>query len=281
MYLPGSPSPHDWGTFRDSTNLLDKYPADFGLGPDSLSTGIGATFIPQDGYSLAEAAAVGGYDHFNWVQGYSDTPNGPLTLDPTVSGCYVALVQITGNTCPNRDTFPWYNDEQYTVDGLPVYDNNHNRITLDPTLQTREEAWTQDPSTLLFSDSPGIHEYFTTCLAGVDSNLNQGGLVSVNDCFSWDTVSGAPSLLSDQALLEGVGNGTLPINFDGFLNQGNAVDVQRFDELQATVASLESVPEPSTVYLIIVGVYMLLMVYVRRTHYSYGGKLVITKLAPL
>ena len=247
--------PNTWTEFKTNYDLVSKYPANMTTYPpdhtdpilDFLAEGIGATLIPNLGLSLTEAAALIGFDHFNWVQGYSETPSGPLTLDPSLI-CYQSLVDLTGNPCPNRDSRPTYLDEQYTIDGIAVYDDAGKRVTDDPALQTRLQAWTQNEHTLLFSDSPNVPLYFVTCLAGVRSDATVS-LLSSAYCFYWNTVSGEPSVPS---LTEGVGVDALRTYFPGFFDGDSLPDLARFAELQNLILPA-TVPEPSSLYLLIIG----------------------------
>ena len=186
-----------WDDFRTEYDLDDKYSQTVkdALGDSFLVGGIGASFIPSDGSSLQEVAQRLGYDHFNWLQLYTESSDSqviPNILDPAF-GCYQTLANLTGNACPNEDNLPWYNDEQFTNEGVRVYLPNGSRVDSNPADETRLQAWTPDPLTSLFSDDPTDTIRVITCLAGVTQDGTGAVIEDIvkgtdGTCFSWHTI---------------------------------------------------------------------------------------------
>ncbi len=92
----------------------------------SNGTGMLATFTPNLGLTLEEAADIGGYDHFNWLQIitkdtifpiYSESlrdMNGDLPSVPYIDaplGGYAYQIDACNPRFPVRDGLPWYLDE--------------------------------------------------------------------------------------------------------------------------------------------------------------------------
>lgn len=252
----------DWNNFKSSYGLPELYPQSFhdffeNLQIPLLETGIGATFTPNLNYTLQEAADALGYDHFNWYSLIYAPPESETgRVDPT-GNCNEGVAFVTGYLCPNRDDFLWYLDERYSVDGQLVYDENGARATLDELLQSRREAWTVAPDTLLFSDAPNVRARFTTCLAGVYAD-GTGDVINLpSTCFNWlqpeDGFGFLPILVEDA----GGGTSSSPV-FLGFVEPGGLTDEQKARIFEAGLGIVQPVPEPSGIALF--GVALLLLV---------------------
>jgi len=274
--LRGSITPYvgsQWPVFRDQYQLTTFYPQIIvdRVGPNILSTGIGAKFSPNLGFSINEAAAALGYDHFNWMQWYG--PTDPLTgriadwrqaqQDPPLS-CYQAFADLTGNPCPNVDSLSWYNDEHFSVDGTRIYDDNGNRVNNG---LTRLEQWTVRPDTLLFSDAPTVNASFRTCLAGVRANgtgdiFFDSGEIQNDLCFDWQSSYDG----TDIGLTQDVGGfAGANISFLGFSPEPGADELQAYARIGVGAVNLSSVPEPASLLLIIIGFGALGLFRVRAT----------------
>jgi len=249
-----------WPEFRDKYQLLSDtyYPAEFRLSPrltellqgvPFLQHGIGATFIPNFGFTLSEAASRLGFKHFNWFQlfGPKDPRTGILdfsqvtieSIDPNpVTRCNAAIAYVmTGirddDNCPtghNRDSLPWYLDEQFSSVGVKIYDDFGTHVSEG---KTRREQWTNEATRMvLFSDSPSFVTSFVTCLAGVRADgtgaiFDFPGLKSNPTCFTWDHLDGSKSNVLTG--LEEGGPSTGTSVFTGFLPHGGFSS----DELRA------------------------------------------------
>lgn len=245
-YGPG-PESDNWGAFVTRYGLADKYPQDLKelVGSDFLQSGMGAAFVPKFAlsYSIKDVAAFGGYDHFNWIQVYSPSPDGPYSIDPSL-GCYESLP----HACPNRDLLPWYLDEQFTIDGIRVLNPDGSPAPGADNLMTRLQSWTTADggvgfkNELLFSDSPNVSGSFATCLVGVHAN-GTGQIISPSDCFRWsNTASG--TIGTEWWGGDGVIG---PVNF---FDPNSSADAMLFAKLETLAGG---VPEPSTWALMLSG----------------------------
>jgi hypothetical protein len=132
---------------------------------------ISASFRPNFGLTLAEAASVGGIDHFNWYQViYQDSyPPAGVTGVPYVDPPSGGGPAFGGFA----DNLPWYWDEQgATATGYHLVDNI---LGVD---------------TLLYTDTPaepklttGQSLKFSTALAAIFSDGSWDPL----SIFSWET----------------------------------------------------------------------------------------------
>jgi hypothetical protein len=112
-----------------------------------------ATFIPNLGFSLADAAALGGYDHFDWVQVALVYPGAIAPfLDPPLGG---KLLQPA-------DFLPYYWDEQSSPLLDPQYQLSAN--STENSLQFFDE-----PSNFFVRPGVNYMEFITT-LAAVSAN---------------------------------------------------------------------------------------------------------------
>ena len=153
-----------------SCEAITRNAVQFSVTADGL--GMQGTFTPNDGLTLAEAAQVCGYDHFNWYQlvVYDDDPNRPTKygvqptvpyLDPPLGGW--DYQSATGGD----DQSPGYWNE--TSGELSYYTGESN---------------------LLFFDYPGMAAgatvRFRTGLAGVAAG---GVFTPIGPAFTWEASS--------------------------------------------------------------------------------------------
>lgn len=235
-----------WSSFSSQYDLSAKYNDSdrerwsqvFGDTP-FLQNGIGAAFTPNGGLSLSETAALGGYDHFNWSQVYYDPVTGALTLDPPLNHSD----SLETSNYINRDNLNWYLDERFTVEGERVFNDDGTAASGSQGLQTRLQAWTDNPDTLLFSDDPSVTNNFYTCLVGVKAN-GTADFLSPSDCFNWRSSGDGSGL----PYTEGLGNSIITSN--GFLDPNNTRDQSLYGAIQAITLG---VPEPATWAMLLLG----------------------------
>jgi hypothetical protein len=219
---------------------------------------ISTIFVPNFGLTLSQAAALGGYDHFNWQQriiswtfpdtsklGFLKDQLGKLPVvpffDPVLGGFqYHADAKQPKGTFPAADNLRWYWDELYGGVGEPP----HEVWTLvgkgDPRTDIARHT-TQ--TTLDYLDAPagpiGLIS-FETCLAGVRKDGTGDAILGVNGCFRWKFFA------QDEEIIYGgrfhplpgdpLGNGV--IEFLGFGDPTDPLD------------PVASIPEPSTMVLL-------------------------------
>ena len=236
---------------------------------------ITATFHPNLGYSLKQAAQLAGYDHFNWLQivtrddalsypyplinrGMKDQ-NGDLPSVPyfdPVAGGYQYQVKSCpqGTTFPVADNLPWYWDEKYTFLCAPSSPSSPP--------EARSIGVVTTSKTLQFEDKPstpfGLRADFFTALAGIYPNGTGDILDFPGTIFDW-TYSG--NILNTSITIRNIDPSLVmppygTVAFSGFVNPTN---------LPSDVLSLVSdtgigirgptpnVSEPPTSALLIVG----------------------------
>ncbi len=238
---------------------------------------MGASFTPRCGISIDDAAGVGGFDHFNWLQVVtSDTdvafckshPGGtgcvglqdqsgalPSTpyIDPPLGGWYYQTVSSCApGLFPVQDSLPWYLDEVYQ----PYQTTCGDRIGYRVGSPTERKSAEIDDFTLNFSDRPsGLATVdFLTCLAAITTQGSgltlQGASTdldsSATDCFAWSYsggVSSGPFWVRDYVGDPGSGTAT----FLGFV----ALDQIPPDQLALleSAGRSSSVPEPPSLLL--------------------------------
>jgi hypothetical protein len=202
------------------------------------------SFTPGCGLSLKQAAKLGGYDHFNWLQEASSTvvdkcnetgnltpchlledrfekiPSGPLILDSPKGGFRYQAIKRLGlprlldrALFPAEDDLPWYLDYEF--------DTNY-RLASNPD-ETQFEQYTNDGK-LSFNDkpcSPAGDVKFKTRLAGVRAD-GSGEIILIDELklgLEWN-------LHSDAAFACG-GHVYLGSYDDDFLD-GGKIDVVGF-----------------------------------------------------
>ena len=223
---------------------------------------INTSFRPGGGVglnlSLAEAACLGGYDHFNWkqtvlsdslllvcplcAQGLLYIPEGSVLptlpqapfIDPPHGGylyevidkCQPLQALVGGCWFPARDNFDWYWDEKYSDAGrLP------DTGSTEPDLRITELAfWTSD--VLTFADTPVCPFYltslgvgdlctvnFSTNLVGVKRDKTGEVLAFMGTGFNWHLVGTTIGLDPRLSATGPIDAGTL-VYFDGFKPPG-------------------------------------------------------------
>lgn len=277
--LPPPPPPSAYQLLRNSISVFDDtggwtgFTANYDVPtmssvvagvPAEGSKGIGATFTPNSGYSLAAAAGALGYDHFNWMQWVTVTDGSlPTFIDPPI-GCYDYLASLLKKPCKdqsnnsipanqNRDFLPYYLDEEFSLGGTRIYDSSGQRKNAG---QTRLEQWTADTHTLLFSDSPNVDASFHTCLVGVRADGTQSVFGANNNrlnstCFDW-VHTGFDNLL----LRTEEGGGTAGSSlFLGFRTGGFTPDEELLLARYGVdiVTMPDQVPEPPSILLVLLG----------------------------
>jgi hypothetical protein len=218
-------------------------------------------FTPKLGLSLKQAAELGGYDHFNWLNIITaDTlvstglglVCGDLTdqqgkcptipyVDPALGGYknqVTDCADITGAPCtfPVADSLPWFWDEQEFY---------------DPSNLVSAHVF---GNSLLFLDAPstglGFNVSFKTSLVGVRSDGTGDILSFPGTYFEWESVGslfGPDSIELRLNLDISRANGTL--RFGGFLAPGEftADELELFTRLGI---GIRGVPEPSSISLL-------------------------------
>jgi hypothetical protein len=133
-----------------------------------------ATFTPNFGLTLAAAAQLGGFDHFNWFQVATRFPGSFLGSPPRFTP-FIDPPSGGWNGQP-ADNLPFYWDETDEADLLPEYQLKFN---VDPV---------RNPTTLRFDDTPansfvipGVNfmEFYTS-LAGVHADGSWSPLYTFN-----------------------------------------------------------------------------------------------------
>lgn len=229
------------------------------LSVTSDQQGITGSFTPNFGLTLDEAAAIGGYNHFNWVQTVVSYPGGfcriPIVnapfIDPPQGGCTLPRV--------NADNLPFYWDEGLAGadPGYLLEDNislgaGGKRISLDFV------DYPQDIFVI-----PGVNSMdFHTYLAGVRTD---GTYDLLGDVQAWSSDFNA--LLGTGGITrnivpfpEGVG-GVFGLRTIGL---GDILSAERALLVESGAANVFSVPEPSSLSLILAGVYGLAFTQRRR-----------------
>lgn len=149
-----------------------------------------ATFKPNAGFSLDDAALLGGFKSFAWVSYVlSDTGFSACLSGQRTAGCekLSSLQDQNGNlpTLPHIDPIPggyqYQRDVGQTVDLLPFYDNLGEEIILDDSL--------------VFSDAPlGLSNStmtFRTLLSGVTDANDPTLILLPGTWFEWTVSTGA------------------------------------------------------------------------------------------
>lgn len=103
-----------------------------------VGTSMTAEFVPNFGLSLSQAAQIGGFDHFNWLQVSTDYPN--ILLSSANGGCGGFRLPVTtpfidpisgGMGGIPADDLPYYWDEKPAGCANPGYalsDNEHDGV---------------------------------------------------------------------------------------------------------------------------------------------------------
>lgn len=206
----------------DCTNFEDSVR---GAVKASAGRGMVATFRPKCGFNLEEAARLGGFDHFNWVQFVErdsvlqdpsdphhsfhrqalQTMSGPSSvrfLDPAPGGFYY-MTELAGSPgrFPIADRKAGYWDEEYNYlpgffdhSSVPPHYYFVGRGPLSwQSAELGENTRDEDPlvpglDTLRFNDAPSGADYeFLTCLAGIGGTVGLKILNSggLDACFRW------------------------------------------------------------------------------------------------
>jgi hypothetical protein len=226
--------------------------------PLAQGGGMTASFRPNFGFTLQQAALSGGFDHFNWVQVITNDPRQAM-------GNPLSFMDVFGNTpsVPTLDPPPggWYYespDVQFALANhlpLPDFPVTPGDDFLPGYLsEPNELARLTSTSTLLFADYPTGNVSFTTCLAGVgaDSSFTLLSALGVqNACFRWQH-EGPSDLLPDGSFLfknldPSLASGTA--SFLGFVN----LDGFTPSEQLAFGLTAAGVPEPSSLLLMGLG----------------------------
>lgn len=239
--------------------------------------GIKTNFIPNDGYTLLEAASLGGYDHFNWEQivvkddvlsspfaqlignplrdQYGNLPTVPYIDGP--AGGYAYQADACGTPFPVRDDLRWYWDERYSFLNCAEEDPPVIKSEIDGLLSS-------SPTSLLFEDWPdtpfGYDLSFCTYLAGVRAD-GTGDVLDNGTGFCWDYIGhefAAGEILvrenSDSSL-----GGPGSVIFKGFVDPGSIPEDQL--ALLASegvgIRTIMSVPEPSSGSVLLVSLFSL------------------------
>lgn len=219
-----------------------------------------ADFIPNYNYNLQDAANLGGYDHFNWLQLITrddfiescSQPYTSLCLDltndkgqlPQVAyedappGGYYYQTSPAG-IFPARDSLPWYLDEVF---GNPIIDD----FTTVDTLSYRDMP----------NNPLGYVIDFQTILAGVYANGTGDILDGIEGTvFNW-RLTGTGDFVRRDNDLGSLFNGT--IEFLGF-EDWDDFPTERIGLIRSLGVGLYSerasrvVPEPASVLLFIIG----------------------------
>jgi hypothetical protein len=195
--------------------------------------GVVATFKPNFGLTLAQAAHLGGYDHFNWLQVV--TLDSALSVGTTFLGSYYCqstglldqngqcpvppykdppnggyeyqrqeCSHINGVECafPVQDSRDWYFDEEFTgkfVRGIPTE-------LQDATSDGQSLKFDDYPSTTTWSFffgecNAGFDQEFHTALAGVRADGTGTALYYPGTAFDWhikNTVCGGTTVLVER-----------------------------------------------------------------------------------
>lgn len=215
---------------------------------------ISAKFQPNFGLTLAETAALGGYDHFNWVQ--------TVVADPYANVNF-------GLSTPYVDPPPggYYND--FLSDHLPFYWDEEgdpfNPVTctfITDRFRSCHQSPFFDPLALDFLDQPtepklrsGERLEFTTSLVGIPI---AGGGLDVLNTFTWSSdYTGSSGRVSRTLDPNGFETGGIGGVFDVRADipvEDLPLDVRRLlVDLGARNVPLGTVPEPSSLGLWIAG----------------------------
>ena len=220
-----------------------------------------ASFMPNYGLTLDEAAAIGGFDYFNWYQVISeDTPLDRCISDITT--CNNIDFNASGDilSLPYEDP-PLGGYFQQPDDKLLGYWNASESTT--PEIGALPAIMT--PTSLSFYDSPcingqvGDHYLFDTYLAGVDKNGMASIFIGNNTSFRWKYTQLSPSecggisnLKTNLSDIIGPNEGTF--EQIGFLTSNNisANELSYITRQGINIVSLDSVsvPEPSMLFLL-------------------------------
>ena len=282
--------PYDTGfkTFVDVKNALPSELATKILDHSvTWDVSIGNTrgiFTPGMNLTPKEAATALGFDHFNWIQVITRTSERDLnspevkdvnglppsqyfsdgTLKPffdPIAGGY-AYQHLNGEPAsqPVQDSLPYYWDEKYQQGNISLFTNDSN--TPIPI-----SFWDPDFSipahSVYFGDYPNTLDEtdFTTNLVGVRTDGSAVVLNFDGNGLRWHESGGKVTRFSNP------GDGQLAMTFsDGIIgaNEFTATELNAFASAGLSVAAPQSIPEPGSVTLIISGVAVISLNWLRR-----------------
>jgi hypothetical protein len=182
-----------------SSDILGTYNGMRSINTAAAGPDIRSSFTPLAGaLTLNEAAALLGYNHFNWYQQVTVDPfnfGGPPPYTDFPAGGYAAMPAL-GIPANPADNLPYYLDEPGNVPGLNDYNPADGRggIT-DPFVLPGGMG---DGFTLTFHDMPseprlmaGQFLSFVTSLVGVQDMLGVGTFATAHfsnqNTFRWDS----------------------------------------------------------------------------------------------
>jgi hypothetical protein len=223
-----------------------------------------ATFQPDFGLTLAQAAQIEGFDHYNWVQTVIAYPFSPLAIIP--NNCFEAacptLVPFIDPVAGGQNRQP--------ADTLPFYWDEGSGAGLDPAYLVQNNI--VGDNELLFEDIPGDNFLipgtgeemkFITSLVGVNSDDSWVPL----DTFTW---------MSDfNPLIGGVATERNITPYPG--GTGDVSDVQQNVSVSSLPTDVRAlwvangavlpVPEPPTSSLFLFGLIATTMLVFGRTYF--------------
>jgi hypothetical protein len=208
---------------------------------------INATFTPNFGLTLDEAATIGGVDHFNWYQVINQDPYPPagVTSVPYVDPPFGGGPAFGGYA----DNLPWYWDEQgATGTGYHLDDN-----ILGNTLK-----YTDTPAESRLTAGQSIK--FSTALAAI---LDDGSWDPLS-IFSWETTfngtsGGVTTRRNITPADAGSGTGGIDNLQQDILFERLPADVQQLMIQDGARTPIQSVPEPYTLLLVGIGMGLILV----------------------
>lgn len=276
--------PTFWDLLDNSVTTSVTSPVNELLGISLTHEDMTATFSPNFGYSLNQAARFGKFNHFNWLSVVVADPELALPfagtlfpglknmqgklptvpyVDPVFGGYQYELADCekigTANSFPVRDSLPWYWDETYSFTCQKA-----SPPSIVPEIRGKEVV--PNPYTLKFEDMPsgvaGLPIDFETCLAGVNADGTGVVFGNTNTCFQWsyvgNIVGGSELVVRDNTNPNLVSGGTA--TFGSFLStqslEGAAGDPIR--SLGIPIVNLP-VPEPSSMALLFPAVPLLVL----------------------
>ncbi len=248
----------------------------------TTANGIEATFVPNGGLTLAAAAHLLGYDHFNWVQIVEHLSPRDLALDAfrdmngatpglpfndPIPGGYRYQGASPGH--PAADSLPFYWDEAFSTSWHRTPDAlapGATQVTLftndfDHSNTVQESQLTIPPHGLGFIDYPGTPSGdridFLTMLVGVRSDYSWDALNLPGTVIRWQSIHGTGAFLQNA-----IPGGSSDITINDF------VDPDGLTQSELTMIASGGggvlVPEPPTILLTIPGAILMLHFAIRR-----------------